>query len=193
MFSSLIIIITLVIPTTQTNYIDTHFVQKKTEALRDAEILVRASESLANLFQQWSESKLQGRNFSLLANDRLVLIRKSSNNVSKNPIVVWLDSGKSKRKIKGPNSLDFSPDLSSLEAISLVLSKIRENARLVQDQLKNLETSDSELDLKELHRGNTLSTITLEELKSLTIGRLCQNIQAQADRILKALIPKLKP
>ena len=193
MFSSLIIVITLVIPTTQTNRIDTYFVQKKTEALRDAAIIVRASESLENLFQQWSESKLQGRNFSPFAKDRLVLIRKSSKNVLKNPIVVWLDSGKSKRKIKGPNSLDFSQDLSSLEAISLVLSGIRENARLVQDQLKNLETSDSELSLKELHRENTLSTITLEELKSLPIGRLCQNIQVQADRILKALIPKLKP
>ena len=184
MFSSLAIIITLAIPTTQTNRIDTYFVQKKTEALRDAAIIVRASESLENLFQQWEKSKLQGGEFSLLAKNRLVLIQQSSKNVSKNPIVVWLDSGKSKRKIKGPSNLDFP---------SLVLLGIRENARLVQDQLKNLETSDSELYLKELHRENTLSTITLEELKSLPIGRLCQNIQAQANKILKTLIPNLKP
>ncbi len=193
MFSSLAIIITLAIPTTQTNRIDTYFVQKKTEALRDAAIIMRASESLENLFQQWAKSKLQGGEFSLLAKNRLVLIQQSSKNVSKNPIVVWLDSGKSKRKIKGPSNLDFPPDLSSLEAISLVLLGIRENARLVQDQLKNLETSDNELYLKESHRENTLSTITLEELKSLPIGRLCQNIQAQASKILKTLIPNLKP
>lgn len=60
MFSSLAIIITLAIPTTQTNRIDTYFVQKKTEALRDAAIIMRASESLENLFQQWAKSKLQG-------------------------------------------------------------------------------------------------------------------------------------
>ncbi len=192
MFKAFVFGAALLIPSSQVRPIDIQIAHLTNDALRHAATIIRASESLTDLFQKWSDSSLQSKDFEPLAKDRLKLIRNSSKHVSENPLVARIDRPKEKQKPTGFKSSSSSRDL-GLEEIPSVLAAITEKARLVQEQLRQLESGDSDETSDGPERGPNRPTVTLGELQAPRISSLCGDMRAQAGKVAKALLPRLKP
>ena len=136
MFVTLTLLLTLAAPPAQIRRL--YIEHLEDEALRDAATIVRASESLTDLFASWSGSKLTRQEFDRLAGQRLELIRKSSRHLSENPLVARIDRVKKPdRKSESGNASESSSEL-SLEEIPSTLDQIAQKARMVRKRLEQL-------------------------------------------------------
>ena len=181
MFVVLTLLLTLAAPPAQIRRL--YMEQLKDEALRDAATIVRASESLADLFESWSGSKLASEEFDLLAGQRLELIRQSSRHLSENPLVARIDRVKKQdRKPESGNASASSSEL-SLEEIPSTLEQIAQKARMVRKQVEQLDRRSSGEAPGEPGRGPSRTTVTVRELQAPRIGDLCKEMRTAAERV----------
>ena len=159
--------------------------QLKDEALRDSATVVRASESLTDLFESWAGRKLAREEFNRLAGQRLKLIRESSRRLSSNPLLVRIDRVKKQdRKAQSGNASQSSPQL-SLEEIPSTLDAITRSARMVRKQVEQFDSQSS--GPAPPGRGAGPATVTLGELQAPRIGDLCKEMRAAAERVAARL------
>ena len=175
MFLTLTLLLTLAAPPAQIRRL--YIEHLKDEALRDAAAIVRASESLTDLFASWSGSKLTRQEFDRLAGQRLELIRKSSRHLSENPLVDRIDRVKKPdRKSESGNASEPSSEL-SLEEIPSTLDQLTQKARMVRKRLEQLTRQAP----GEPRPSRT--TVTVGELQAPRIGDLCKEMRAAADKV----------
>ena len=181
MFVTLTLLLTLAAPPAQVRRL--YIEHLKDEALRDAATIVRASESLTDLFASWSVSKLTRQEFDRLAGQRLELIRKSSRQLSENPFVARIDQVKKPgRRSESGNASDSSSDL-SLEEIPSTLDEIAQKARMVRKRLEQLIRQDSRKAAGEPERVPSRGTVTVGELQAPRIRDLCKEMRAAAEQV----------
>ena len=181
MFVTLTLLLTLAAPPAQVRRL--YIEHLKDEALRDAATIVRASESLTDLFASWSVSKLTRQEFDRLAGQRLELIRKSSRQLSENPFVARIDQVKKPgRRSESGNASDSSSDL-SLEEIPSTLDEIAQKARMVRKRLEQLIRQDSRKAAGEPERAPSRGTVTVGELQAPRIRDLCKEMRAAAEQV----------
>ncbi len=181
MFVTLTLLLTLAAPPAQVRRL--YIEHLKDEALRDAATIVRASESLTDLFASWSVSKLTRQEFDRLAGQRLELIRKSSRQLSENPFVARIDQVKKPgRRSESGNASDSSSDL-SLEEIPSTLDEIAQKARMVRKRLEQLIRQDSRKAAGEPEREPSRGTVTVGELQAPRIRDLCKEMRAAAEQV----------
>ena len=177
MFVTLTLLLTLAAPPAQIRRL--YIEHLKDEALRDAAAIVRASESLSDLFTSWSGLKLTRQEFDRLAGQRLELIRKSSRHLSENPLVARLDQVKKPdRKSQSGNASESSSEL-SLEEIPSTLDQITQKARMVRKQLEQLTRQAP----GEPQRGPSRTTVTVRELQAPRIRVLCKEMRVAAEKV----------
>ncbi len=181
MFVTLTLLLALAAPPAQLRRL--YMEQLKDEALRDSATIVRASESLADLFESWSASKLAREEFDRLAGQRLELIRKSSRHLSENPLVARIDRvKKQERKSESGNASGASSEV-SLREIPSTLDQIARKARMVRKQVEQLDRQASGEGPGEPGRGPSRATVTVGELQAPRIGDLCKEMRAAVERI----------
>ena len=178
---TLILLLTLASPPAQIRRL--YIEHLKDEALRDAATIVRASESLTDLFASWSGSKLTRQEFDRLAGQRLELIRKSSRHLSENPLVARIDRVKKPdKKSESGNASEASSEL-SLEEIPSTLDQIAQKARMVRKRLEQLTRQGSSKAPGEPQRGPSRTTVTVGELQAPRIRDLCKEMRAAAEKV----------
>ena len=185
MFVTLTLLLTLAAPAAQVRRV--YIEHLKDQALRDAASIVRASESLTDLFASWSGSKLTRQEFDRLAGQRLELIRKFSRHLSENLLVIRLGELKeSVRRSESGKASGTSPDL-TLQEIPTALDEIAQKARTVKKRLEELIQPASRRGPGEAEQGPNRSTVTVGELRAPKIRDLCKQIRAAAKRVSTSL------
>lgn len=181
MFVVLTLLLTLAAPSAQIRRL--YIEQLRDEALRDAATIVRASESLTDLFESWSCSRLARAEFDRLAGQRLELIRKSSRHLSQNPLVARIDRAKKQPRKPESGKASASSSGLSLEEIPSTLGQIAQKARMVRKQVEQLNGQSPGEAPGQPGRGPSRTTVTVGELQAPRIKDLCKEMKTAAEMV----------
>ena len=138
--------------------------------------MVRASQSLLELYQSREDSRINGKEFDRHSGQRLDLILRSTRHLSQNPLIQRLDRVKKSEKRKDQE------DVLEASATSDVLQAIHVHTRNIRDQLGQLTAEEAESLSGDSPDG---ASVTIGQLQTPRISDLCRTIRASTRMVAK--------